>query len=200
MATDERIDEILEFWFGAAPEGEERPAGREMWFTRSARVDRIIQKRFGRLVERALAGQLDAWAETPRGRLALILLLDQFPRNLNRELPEAYEGDEKALSLCFDGLDEGMDRHLRPVERCFFYMPAMHAEDTDAQLASVEVFQELVDEVGPEDKPLCEEFLKHAERHRDIVERFERFPHRNAILGRTSTPEESAFLQQSGEL
>lgn len=200
MATDDRIEEILEFWFGDAPEGEERPSGRDMWFARSARVDRLIQKRFGRLVERAKEGALDEWATTPRGRLALILLLDQFNRNLHRESPEAYAGDEKALSLCFDGLDEGMDRHLRPVERCFFYMPAMHAEDTDAQLASVEVFGELVAEVGDEDRPLCEEFLRHAERHRDIVERFERFPHRNAILGRTSSSEESAFLQQSGEL
>ncbi|HJL15224.1 MAG TPA: DUF924 family protein [Sandaracinaceae bacterium LLY-WYZ-13_1] len=191
----------MDFWFGEAPEDESRPSGKEMWFGRSARVDRTIEKRFGRLVDDARAGKLDAWAETPRGRLALILLLDQFGRNIHRETPEAYVGDERALSLCFDGLDEGMDRTLRVPERCFFYMPAMHAEDTDAQLASVEVFQELVEEVtGTEHEELARDFLKHAERHRDIVERFERFPHRNSILGRTSSPDESAFLQQEGEL
>lgn len=200
VATDERITAILDFWFKAPPEGEERPSGKEMWFGKSARVDRAVEKHFGKLIEKAKAGDLDDWAGTARGRLALILLLDQLNRNLHRETPEAYTGDEKALALCFDGLDEGMDRELSPIERCFFYMPAMHAEDVDAQLASVEVFQELVGEVPPDDRPLCEEFLKHAERHRDIVERFERFPHRNAILGRTSSPEEAAFLTQSGEL
>ena len=200
MATDERIQKILDFWFKPAPEGDERPSGREMWFTTSARVDRAVEKNFGKLVEKAKAGELDDWAGTSRGRLALILLLDQFNRNLHRETPEAYTGDEKALALCFDGLDEGMDRELSPTERCFFYMPAVHAEDVDAQLASVEVFQELCDEVGPDDKELCESFLKHAEKYRDIVERFERFPHRNAILGRQSSPEEAAFLQQSGQL
>lgn len=200
VATDDRIEEILDFWFKPAPEGEERPSTKEMWFTRSARADRIMEKRFGKLVEKAKAGALDSWAGTARGRLALILLLDQLNRNIHRETPEAYAGDEKALALSFDGLDEGMDRELTPAERCFFYMPAMHAEDVDAQLASVEVFQELVAEVPPEDKPLCEEFLSHAKRLRDIVERFERFPHRNAILGRPSSQEESAFLQQSGEL
>ena len=200
MAAEDRIDEILDFWFAPPPEGEDRPAGKDLWFVRSARVDRAIEKRFGRLVERAKAGELDDWANTAKGRLALILLLDQFNRNMHRESPEAYAGDEKALALSFDGLDEGMDRELTPAQRCFFYMPAMHAEDVDAQLASVEIFQELVDEVGPDDKPMCREFLKHAHIHRDIVERFERFPHRNAILGRQSTPEEAAFLQQNNEL
>jgi uncharacterized protein (DUF924 family) len=197
---NERIEEILEFWFGDPPEGEERPRGRELWFQRSARVDRTIEKRFGKLVDQAKAGKLDAWASSARGRLALILLLDQFNRNIHRDSPEAYTGDEKALALCFDGLDDGLDRHLSIQERCFFYMPAMHAEDVDAQLASVEVFQELVGESPPEERDLAESFLKHAEQHRDVVERFERFPHRNAILGRSSSAEESIFLQQTGQL
>ena len=201
MATDEqRIDEILGFWFDDPPEGEERPTGRELWFERSSRVDREIQKRFGRLVDKAKSGALDGWAGTARGRLALIILLDQFNRNLHRDTPEAYTGDEKALALCLDGLDEAMDKKLRPLERCFFYMPAMHAEDTDAQLASVEVFEELVEEVGEPEKAICASFLKHARLHRDVVERFERFPHRNSILGRTSTSEEAAFLQQMDQL
>ncbi|MEZ4340413.1 MAG: DUF924 family protein [Sandaracinaceae bacterium] len=190
----------MSFWFDPPPESENRPQGVELWFTKSAAVDRTINRRFGRSVERAKAGELDAWAATPRGRLALIVLLDQFNRNIHRDTPEMFAGDEKALALCLDGLDEDMDRALAPLERAFFYMPCMHAEDTDIQLTSVEVFGELVQEAPPELKKACEQFLAHAESHRDVVERFERFPHRNAILDRTSTSEESAFLQQSGVL
>ena len=200
MARDQSIEEILDFWFGDPPEGDERPRGKELWFVKSAAVDRQISKKFGRLVDKAVAGELDDWASTPKGRLAVIILLDQFNRNIHRERPEAYRGDEAALQLCYDGLDDAMDKALTTEQRCFFYMPMMHAEDTDAQLACVDTFQELVDEVSGEAKELCESFLKHAREHRDVVERFERFPHRNPILGRTSTPDESAFLQQSGSL
>src|SRR5262249_2212200 len=105
----------------------------------------------------------------------------------------------EALKLCLDGLDDAMDQQLGIIERAFFYMPAMHAEDVDAQLVSVEVFGELAAQAPPEHRPLVQGFLRHAERHREVVERFDRFPQRNAILGRSSTPEESTFLQQSGE-
>lgn len=197
---DERIEEILEFWFGPAPEDEARPTGMDLWFGKSIRVDRLIEKRFGKLVEKAKAGELDEWTKTPRGRLAVILLLDQFTRNIYRDTPEAFSGDEKALALCLDGLDEEMDKSLGPIERAFFYMPTLHAEDLDMQLTSVEVFSELAASAPPEHKATCEAFLRHAERYREIVERFERFPHRNAILGRPSTAEEAAFLQQNEEL
>lgn len=196
---NERIDEILQFWFDQAPDDEERPSGAELWFGRSLRVDRTIERRFGKLVEKAKSGALDDWTSTPRGRLAVILLLDQFSRNIYRDTPEAFAADEKALALCLDGLDEEMDKHLGSFERAFFYMPTMHAEDLDMQLTSVEVFEELVESAPPEHKAACEEFLKHARRHRDVVERFERFPHRNAILGRSSSSEEAAFLQQNDE-
>ena len=197
---DEQIEQILDFWFGEPPEGEERPSGHELWWQKSARVDRLIEKRFGKLVEKARSGALDGWTSSARGRLAVILLLDQFGRNIYREQPEAYLGDPKALELCYDGLDEAMDRALTTPQRCFFYMPMMHAEDVDAQLACVETFQELVAETSGEDKEMAESFLRHAEQHRDVVERFERFPTRNAILGRQSSSEESAYLQQSGAL
>ena len=194
---DERIEEILQFWFG--PPGEGEASGIELWFGKSLRVDRTIEKRFGKLVEKAKAGSLDGWTSTPRGRLAVILLLDQFSRNIFRDTPASFAADEKALALCLDGLDEEMDKKLAPLERAFFYMPTMHAEDLDMQLTSVEVFEELVASAPPEHKATCETFLKHARRHRDVVERFERFPHRNAILGRTSSSEEAAFLQQNDE-
>ncbi len=197
---DERIEQILSFWFGEPPEGEERPSGAAIWLGKSAQVDRAIEKRFGKLLPKARAGELDGWASSARGRLALILLLDQFPRNVFRESKEAFAGGEKALALCLDGLDEGMDAELSPVERAFFYQPAMHAEDLDMQLTSVEVYGELVQAAPPEHREVCEAFLKRAEKHRDVVERFERFPHRNAILGRSSTSEEAAFLQQHDEL
>ncbi|MFK7991477.1 MAG: DUF924 family protein [Sandaracinaceae bacterium] len=198
--ADDRIDEILGFWFGASEDDEEFPTERELWFQKSAKVDRVIEKRFGKLVESACAGDLDDWATTGRGRLALILLLDQFPRNIHREHPDAFKGDEKALQLCFDGLDESLDRQLNATQRCFFYMPAMHAEDVDAQLASVEVFEELAGEVGEADREMVQDFLKHARQHRDAVERFDRFPWRNSVLGRNSSSEESAFLQHTGQL
>lgn len=196
---DERIDEILQFWFGPPPDDGSRPAGMELWFRSSARVDRTIEQRFGKLLAKAKQGQLDSWAATPRGRLALIILLDQFSRNIFRDTPEAYAADEKALGLCLDGLDDGMDQELGPLERAFFYMPAMHSEDLDIQLTSVDVFTELHASAPPEHKATCEGFLRHAERHREVVERFERFPHRNAILGRTSTSEEATYLQQTDD-
>ena len=159
-----------------------------------------MRKQFGRLVDKAHEGKLDSWAETARGRLALILLLDAFTRRINGDNPEAFKGEEKSLALCFDGLDDQLDKQLSPIERCFFYLPAMHAEDADAQLASVEVYQELVASVGEADKAACEEFLREATECRDVVERFDRFPERNGILNRTSSSEESAFLQQTGKL
>jgi uncharacterized protein (DUF924 family) len=194
---DEGIEAILQFWFGPPPE-EGFPTGAELWFGKSARVDRTIERKFGKLHAKAKAGQLDAWGATPRGRLALIVLLDQFTRNMHRDTPAMFSCDAKALRLCLDGLDDEMDKKLSIIERCFFYLPAMHAEDLDMQLTSVEVFTELVEAAPPTERARCEGFLKHAERHRDVLERFERFPWRNAILGRSSTSEEATFLQQNG--
>lgn len=192
---DERIEAVLSFWFGAPPSGEDRPEGVELWFEKNGSVDRLIEQRFGDLIGQAKAGELDAWAGSPRGRLALIVVLDQLNRKLHHETPEEYTGDEKALALCFDGLDDDVDKSLGTLERAFFYMPCVHAEDVDAQLAGVEVFQELRDASPPEHRKLCERFFQFARQHRDVVERFERLPHRNAILDRSSTSEESAFLQ-----
>jgi len=197
---DERITGVLKFWFEPPTDEEERPVGEELWFEKSVRVDRTIQDGFGKLVEAAKAGELDDWGSSAKGRLALILLLDQFNRNIHRETPEMFQGDSKALALCFDGLDDGVDRKLNVVERLFFYMPCMHAEDTDAQLASIEVYGELLAETPPQHKALCELFLRRAEAQREVVERFERFPDRNNILDRSSTQEESTFLQHSGQL
>ncbi|MGF1469388.1 MAG: DUF924 family protein [Sandaracinaceae bacterium] len=198
---NEQVEEILQFWFPEASDAADpdQPTGPELWFVRSVEVDREIKRRFGKLVERARAGALEPWASSARGRLALILLLDEFPRHIHGERPEAYASDAQALQLSYDGLDEDMDKDLDIPLRAWFYMPAMHAEDADAQLASVELFSELLDTAPPAYRTLCEALLRRAERHREVVERFDRFPHRNHILDRASTPEESAFLQTSGD-
>lgn len=197
---DERIERVLQFWFEPPQEEDDRPSGRELWLEKSTRVDRLVEKKFTNLVEDALSGKLETWGGSPKGRLALILLLDQFPRHIWRDNRRAYDGEEKALALCFDGLDEDMHRKLDAYQRAFFLMPCVNAEDPDAQLAGVEEFQELVNEAPPDKRPLCQEMLKIAEKHRDIVERFDRFPNRNNILGRSSSSEESAWLQHSGAL
>ncbi len=148
-------------------------------------------------IARAVRGELDHWCATPRGQLALIVLLDQFSRNIYRGTARAFAQDRKALAVCRDGLEPGTDRALRPVERLFFYMPLQHAEDRDAQRRSVESFEGLLAEVAPLHRPLCQGFRDYAHRHRAVIERFGRFPHRNVILGRPSTPEELAFLAGS---
>lgn len=194
---DEQVDKILEFWFGEAGEDAPLPAGEELWFEDSPKVARAIEKSFGKLVAQALDAKHDGWAAAPRGRLALMLLLGPFRRKMHRDTPEAFLGEAKALQLCYDGLDDGVDQELPPRLRLYFYEAAMLAEDVDAQLASVEVYTELVAAAPPDVKALCQRFLARAEQHRDVVERFDRFPHRNNILNRTSNNEESVFLQQS---
>lgn len=194
----ERSEEILEFWFGQRGD-DDAPSGSDLWFARDAGVDADLKSRFESLVRQARAGVHDGWATTARGRLALILLLDQLPRFIYRDTQAAFESDEAALQLCYDGLDDELDKQLDIPMRAFFYQPAMHAEDVDAQNASIEVYEELADMAPPAYHDLCERFLRMAHRHREVVERFERFPHRNNIFDRSSSHEESAFLQTSGD-
>ena len=139
------------------------------------------------------------WAEVPVGRLALILLLDQLPRNIHRDTPAAFAQDAKARDLCLRGLSLGADKALSPLARVFFYLPLEHAESREQQARSVALFEALADEQadGPA-RETFEGFADFARRHQVIIQRFGRFPHRNAILGRTSTPEEAEFLQQPG--
>ena len=197
---DPRIEEILSFWFGAPSEEEERLHGEALWFEASHATDRLIRDRFGKLYKKAKAGELNDWAATSRGKLALVILLDQVPRRIYRDTPEAFATDEQALHLCWEALDEGEDKLMSIPERAFLYMPAMHAEDVDAQLASVEIYQELLADARPDQKDFCRTLLEKAEKAREVVERFERFPERNYILDRSSTSEEGAYLQQSGKL
>ena len=193
------VEEILTFWFGSNPDdtmvAKEKSA---LWWSKNPEVDAEILQRFESSVNRAAAGELYAWESNPRGRLALILLTDQFPRNIYRNSPGAFAHDSKALAWCLDGIQQRLDLKLRPIERVFFYLPLEHAESLEYQEQSVKYFGEMVSNVGPEQKQTFQEYLDFAVRHRDVIARFGRFPHRNKILGRVSTPEELAFLAEPG--
>lgn len=177
-----RPEEILDFWFG----GEDRFC--EVWFRRDEDFDREVRERFSEDYEQAAAGKLDDWMSSPHEALALILVLDQFPRNLFRNDPRAYVTDEKARGVADHTVSTGLDRGLEPLGRTFVYLPFEHSEDVQDQHRSVELFLALDSEL---DTP---EILDYAVRHREVIERFGRFPHRNEVLGRPPTPEEEAFL------
>ncbi len=170
---------VIDFWF--------RELTPRDWFMDGGPVlDERVRTRFGALVDAARRGDLDHWAATARGRLALIILLDQFPRHVFRNTRDAYASDSKALALTREGIEAGMDEELALAERQFFYLPLMHAEDREVQALSVERFTALRD--------AAEAVLGFALDHRDTVARFGRFPHRNKVLSRASSPEEEAFL------
>jgi uncharacterized protein (DUF924 family) len=142
----------------------------------------------------ALSGKLDTMGDTPSGRLALILLLDQFPRNLFRGTARAFEKDGRARYFMRDGMSRLMDMELSPIERCFFYMPLQHSEFLEDQESSVSRYSQLVTEVASEHREIFENFLRHAQQHLEVIARFGRFPHRNSILNRLSTAEEQEYL------
>ncbi len=182
---------VLDFWFGSDDAVDER------WFKRSDAFDRSITLRFGAAVASALAGRLDGWAARSDGALALILLLDQFTRNMHRGTPQAFAGDARALALALQLVASGEHLQLPPLQRWFAYMPLEHAEDAALQQQCVRLFEALADDAGLHREALAGA-LDYARRHRDVIARFGRFPHRNAILGRTSSAEEAAFLLRPG--
>lgn len=192
-------EQILEFWFGACgADGSLDPSKQKMWFGDGRKYDAEIRKTFGALHERASRGELDEWAATPRGRLALIVLLDQMSRHIHRDTPHAFAQDPAAQKLALDGVNRNVDRELIPAQRAFFYIPFEHAEDIELQRLGVRCLDGLAHTVAPAVRKDYESYHSYSQRHRDIVERFGRFPHRNAILGRASTPEEIEFLKQPG--
>ncbi|MBV8343008.1 MAG: DUF924 domain-containing protein [Gammaproteobacteria bacterium] len=195
---------IRTFWFGALPLS---AAGLEQrmrfWFgggtaPARARRDEQIRQRFAPLLERAAAGELEAWADGPRRRLSLIVLLDQFPRNMFRGTARAFAYDAQALGLTLSGMQSGADAALDPVERIFFYMPLQHAELRDVQDESVAAYRRLLGEAPEELHGHFAAALRSAENHRALIERFGRFPHRNALLGRMSTEAEADWLRSGG--
>lgn len=190
---------VLEFWFGTQADDKAAAAEKSrLWWGKDPAIDREIAQRFSPTVEQAAARTLDAWSATPSGRLALILLTDQFRRNIYRDTPAAFSCDPLALALSRDAVREGMHRRLRPIERVFLYLPFEHAESMADQDQAVALFQELVDEAGPLYRDVYAGYLDFALRHRAVIQRFGRFPHRNRILGRESSADELEFLKQKG--
>jgi uncharacterized protein (DUF924 family) len=191
-ATASEADTVLDFWFGA-PDSSEFGHARKAWFSKDALFDATIRERFGALVERALRSELEAWADEPRPALAQVLLLDQFTRNAFRGTARSFAGDARALAAASRMVGSRQDESLPPVMRGFVYLPFEHAEGLAMQDEAIRLFTKLVNEA-----PEHADMLDYAHRHREVIERFGRFPHRNEVLGRQSTTEEIAFIEQPG--
>jgi uncharacterized protein (DUF924 family) len=194
-----QADSVLAFWFGP-PGNATEIAGRQrkLWFGKSPANDQAVTDRFTTTLTAATAGQLDHWTHTPRGRLALVVVLDQFPHHIHRGRPQAFATDPQALALSLDALAAGEDQLLALIERVFLYLPLEHAESMAMQELSVSLYEKLAREAADDERALFDVFLNYAMKHREVVARFGRFPHRNAILGRPSTSDELEFLKQPG--
>jgi uncharacterized protein (DUF924 family) len=192
-------DAILGFWFGDSRDDAVAASQQHtLWWGKDAATDAAIRARFEPQVIAAGAGELDHWGQSAPGWLALIILCDQFPRSIYRDSPRAFAFDPTARKLCLEGLARGLDQQLRPLPRVFCYLPLEHSEDREHQQRSVTLFQQLAAAAPKSQRELFQGFLDFALRHQVIIERFGRFPHRNAVLGRSSTAEEIAFLQEPG--
>ena len=188
-------EDILDLWFeGVADDPQSIAARSKVWLQPDPHFDLRCRERFGELHERAARGELDEGQETPRGALALVVVLDQLSRNIHRGTSAAFACDAGALACCLRARERGFDELLRPVERMFLYMPFQHTENRERQDESVRVWEALAASVEGELAEHFENSIGHAREHRDIVHRFGRFPHRNAVLGRESTPEEQQYL------
>ena len=189
---DAQAQAVLDFWF-LPPDNPGYGQSRAEWFRKDEAFDARIAERFGALIDDALAGGLRAWEATPHGALARLIVLDQLTRNVHRGTPRAFAGDAQALALAQSLTEQGLDQQLPPMLRAFAYLPFEHAEDLAMQARAVELFQLL-----SQAQPGFESMLDYAQRHQEVIARFGRFPHRNAILGRASTPQEVEFLRQPG--
>jgi uncharacterized protein (DUF924 family) len=189
------VEAILQFWFGEAGStlSTTYSQQRQLWFSKQSERDTTIRERFGAIHKQAMAGELDAWQDQALSCLALIVVLDQFSRNMFRDTPQAFASDSKALSLAQHAVEQGFDQELHPLQRIFLYLPFEHSESLEDQAQSVELFDLLGQEM-----PELTDVVLYARRHQDVIKQFGRFPHRNEILGRDTTPEEAEFLTQPG--
>jgi len=206
MASLTRAQDLLLFWFGPRPYAAASVQQHSrLWFGAPSapelipQTDELIRDRFKDTMRAAESGELAAWDSSPRRRLALIVLLDQFSRHFYRGTARAYALDHQALSLSLSGMLHGADAALDPLERIFFYMPLQHAESLDVQDESVAAFRRLLEEAPAELRPTFEDALNSAIEHREIIARFGRFPHRNAVLDRHSTAEEADWLSAGAQ-
>ena len=194
------IAEIVAFWLGDSLDGPDAAAGRrDWWYKGGTTVDEEIRVRFGDLVPRACARELTGWQDTPDGALALILLLDQFTRNLYRGTFDAYAGDACAFEIVNRAIDQKLDLELYPVPRIWLYHPFHHSEDVGQQDRGLDLLRALRQEADPDWHAYVERSINGWTRHRNIVAEFGRFPHRNPVLGRESTPAEQAYIDGGGD-
>lgn len=194
----DRIHELLDFWFGNLGSADLPTSDRTtLWFGENEVVRQRLVESFSKEYQAASTGTLSKWGETPRGRLALIILLDQFPRYIHRRSSQAFAYDETAQRLCAEGLMEKMDQSLTLIERVFFYMPLVHSENNDKQEQSIRLYQDLVSLSMSETTQIYQLFLAYAYAHFRVIKEFGRFPQRNKVLGRKSTDAELAFLKNS---
>jgi uncharacterized protein (DUF924 family) len=194
----DRVHELLTFWFGDLGHADLPTSDRtNLWFGENPKLKDVMIKTFGKDYEAAISGGLTEWNATPRGRLALIILLDQFSRSVYRNSEKAFNYDTLAQQLCIQGLREHMDQSLTLIERVFFYMPLVHAEDSTIQDQSIQLFQHLVSLSMAETTQVYQLFLAYAYAHFRVIKEFGRFPQRNTLLGRQSTSEEVAFLKSA---
>jgi uncharacterized protein (DUF924 family) len=205
MIGQPSAQDLLLFWFGPRPYASAQVQQHtRLWFGEpgapelTPQTDELIRERYGELTQAAEQGKLAGWESSPRRRLALILLFDQFSRNIYRGSARAYAQDLEALTLTVSGMQIGADAALDAVERLFFYMPLMHAESLDVQDESVAAFRRLREEAPADLQRIFQASLDAAVQHRDIIARFGRFPHRNRALGRESTPQEIEWLATKG--
>ena len=196
MKIQDSADAILAFWFGQ-PTDPDYGQYRKAWFIKDSDFDAKIRQRFLLDVEKAAAGDYDEWQSSAVSSVALLLLLDQFPRNLYRGDPQSFATDAKALSVAKELVDSGAHKTLMPAHRFFVYVPFEHSEEMVNQDRCVALMASLNQEFPNLEKGLAGG-VDYALRHREVIERFGRFPHHNEVLGRVSTPEEIAFLKQPG--
>lgn len=190
------IDDIHLYWFGPLDDAGMADAAKDkLWFQSTPEDDEVCQIRFGQLVKEAVAGGLEEWAESDKGLVALILLLDQFTRTIYRGTPNAFSGDARALSIAQHCIAHGHHQRLPAIHQVFLYLPLEHAEDLEVQQECVELFEELSAVTGLD---AMAGYTRYAVAHRDVIAKFGRFPHRNAILGRESTADELTYLEQHG--
>ncbi len=193
-------NKILNFWFADALHFPEAAAARfGVWFGQDDQFDQQIREQFGDLPERAARQEFEAWRNDPQSCLALVLVLDQFPRNIFRGSARTSAFDGQARKVALAAIASGFDERLHPLEAAFLYLPLQHAEDLDLQNRSVQLYDALCERAPTCLKILCRRCAEYARRHREVIRRFGRFPHRNALLGRESSQEESAYLAAGGE-
>ncbi len=188
--------EILNFWFGDDLQNPLQQSGK--WWKKDPAFDREIKEKFEQDLQRAATGKLEAWKDTEENCLAFVILLDQFSRNIYRDTPKAFAQDPLALQASMEAIEKGLDQRIPLIPRTFLFLPLMHSEDVSMQRRCVELFANLLKDAPPNLKSVLQGNLDYARRHAAIIERFGRFPHRNKVLGRVSTPEEIEFLKQPG--